>query len=89
MYCRKVDVNEHRNDIEDVTMLFKGKSLFSKESLLGLNTESVEHHGNKIRPIFIKGKSTLNSQLEIEQTLGELLWESGLNIMRIKGVVCL
>ena len=47
------------------------------------------HHGHTLRPIFIKGKCTLKSQLEVEQHLGELLWESGLQIMRIKGAICL
>ena len=73
----------------DVKQLFREEGLFSKEGLVGMSEEKVEHHGNKLRPVFVRGRCGLKSKLEVEQMLGELLWESGLAVMRIKGVVCL
>ena len=75
--------------MKDIASMFRGVSLFSRDGLTNINEEKVEHHGNKIRPVFVKGKCTLKSQLEVEQSLGELLWESGINVMRIKGAICL
>ena len=57
--------------MEDIAGMFKGTSLFSREGLANITEAKVEHHGNKIRPVFVKGKCTLGSQLENEQTLGE------------------
>ena len=62
--------------MKDIADMFRGNSLFSREGLNNITEEKVEHHGNQIRPVFVKGKCTLKSQLEIEQTLGELLWEN-------------
>ena len=39
--------------------------------------------------MFIKGKCTFTNQLELEQAMGMILWESGMNILRVKGVICL
>ena len=48
----------------------------------------VPHH-HKVKPVFVKGHCGFKDQLEAEKAVGELLWESGLTIHRIKGVLCL
>jgi hypothetical protein len=39
--------------------------------------------------VFLRGRATAGSKGALEKMVGELLWESGLEILRIKGVVCL
>ena len=58
-----------RNDTANFKLLFQGDSLFSRDSLLNLSEEKMVHHG-QLRPVFIKGKCLLQTQIEIEQTLG-------------------
>lgn len=49
--------------------------------------KSEHHHG--IDSIFIKGIPASADKAAFECYVGMLLWESGLDIMRIKGAICL
>jgi hypothetical protein len=73
----EVGQSQFRNDLSDPTEILKGESLFSKDTLLQLQTIPVNHHvGHKIKPAFLKGRCKLKSKLEVEQAVGQLLWES-------------
>ncbi len=37
----------------------------------------------------LRGKANSKTKNEFECSVGELLWESGMKILRIKGIVCL
>lgn len=70
--------------------ILQGETLFDKEILANAKNKINTHHGHSnIRPNFIRGRCTLKEKIEVEQKVGELLWEKELKILRIKGVVCL
>ena len=80
-----------RSDTVDIIEYLKGDSLFDKEALSKMREEESPHvpHHHKVKPVFAKGHCTFKDKLEAEKGVGELLWESGLTIHRIKGVLCL
>lgn len=64
-------------------------TLFSKDILLKANSEASNSHHHHVRSHFISGNCKIKDQHAAESITGELLWESGLKILRIKGILCL
>lgn len=73
----------------DLGAFLEGKSLFSTDWERQLVGSQPTHHPGGVRPVFLRGRATAGSKGELERMVGELLWQSGLEILRIKGVVCL
>jgi G3E family GTPase len=68
----------------------QGDTLFNQDILIDIKNElNDQHHHQNIKSIFLRGNCKLSDKLEIEHKIGELLWESGLKILRIKGIICL
>jgi G3E family GTPase len=72
----------------DLCAFLEGKSLFCTDWEGQLVANEPAHHPG-VRPVFLRGRATAGSKGALEKMVGELLWESGLEILRIKGVVCL
>ena len=64
--------------------------MFALDSLKKQKIEANHgHHHHGIDSIFIKGAPTAQDKINFEIRVGNLLWESGLKVMRIKGAICL
>lgn len=49
----------------------------------------MKHDHKGIMSVYLKGQAKFATKSELEYAVGNLLWESGIKILRIKGAICL
>ena len=77
-----------KNDSYNVVEFLSGENMFNLNDLKKLEGKGGHHH-HGIDSIFLKEGELSLTKNEFECKIGELLWESGLKVMRIKGAISL